>query len=211
MIRREAIPFVLAAAVAMSACSTMPVGGGPVCMPSVSPATTHPSPQQRMPRLRDALRLPDSRTEFLLGGSGTSDDRLRAGGAQLAGTLGYFVTDELELAVRQNLSTSKTGADTTQIWDAATRFAIDYHFPLENVYPQVTPYVGLNLGYIYGDSVTETMAAGPEIGIKYFVKPDVFLQFGAEYEFNFKSSDRLDRAFQNGAFFYGLGFGICFQ
>ena len=51
-------------------------------------------------------------------------------------------------------------------------------------------------------------------GLKVFPNPastTLFLQFGAEYEFNFKSSDRLDRAFQNGAFFYGLGFGICFQ
>lgn len=167
-------------------------------------------PGRRLTR-RDYRRDPESRLEVLLGGSGASDERLRAGNGQLSASIGYYITDEILLAVRQLGSTSKSGSGSERLWDGATRFAADYHFPLENVYPQVTPYVGVNIGYLYGDSVTETMAAGPEVGLKYYVKPDVFLQLGVEYDFTFKSSDRLDRAFENGSFFYGLGFGVCFR
>lgn len=151
-----------------------------------------------------------SRLEITMQGAGTSDERFRAGSGQLAGSVGYYVTERLLLAVRQNVSANKAAADGNDLWDGATRLVADYHFPQANVVPQVTPYLGINIGYIYGDSVTETMTAGPELGIKYFIKPDVFLQLGAEYGFTFRSSDRIDNAFENGSFFYGLGFGACF-
>ncbi|MCA8949450.1 MAG: hypothetical protein KDE27_08095 [Planctomycetes bacterium] len=155
-------------------------------------------------------RDPASRLEFTLQGAGTSDERLRAGGAQLASSVGYYATEQLLLAVRQNVSANKAGDSSASLWDGATRFAVDYLFPQANVVPQVAPYVGISIGYLYGDSIAETMAAGPELGVKYYIKPDVFLQLGAEYDFTFRSSDRIDKAFENGSFFYGLGFGACF-
>lgn len=144
--------------------------------------------------------------EFTLNGAGASDEKFRAGGVQVAGSFGYYFSEMLELSVRQNVSYADAGVGSPELWDGASRVALDFHFPID----RFVPYVGVNGGYIYGDSVHDTLVAGPEAGVKFYVKPDTFLQFGVEYGFTFESSDRIDDAFDNGSFFYELGFGVRF-
>lgn len=167
---------------------------------SLSPqAATRSTPQRATTPL-------DQPWEITLGGAGTSNRDFNAGGAQIATSVGYYLNDVVEVSVRQNLSYGDPGRGISGSWDGVTRAAIDLHLPLG----KVVPYAGANLGYAYGDTLPETFIAGPEAGVKFYVKDDVFLQASAEYEFFFDKSDRLTDAFRDGQLLYGLSMGVRF-
>lgn len=142
--------------------------------------------------------------ELVLSGAGANDRDFDAGGLQFAGSIGYYFTEVLELSLRQNVSMSDAGSGRPDLWDAASRIALDVHFPME----AFVPYVGVNVGYVYGDTLEESLAAGPEAGFKFYLKPETFLLIGVEYEFFFDTEDRINDAFDEGTFFYNLGFGV---
>jgi len=141
--------------------------------------------------------------EFTLQGSGSSDDELDNSTLSLEFSIGYFFTEVFELGLRQGLGYSdpEVGDDN---WNASTRAFADYHFDLQ----RWQPFVGVNFGYLYGDDVNETWIAGPEVGVKYFVKPNTFVQALVEYNATFDSADEVDEAFDDGRFVYALGMGI---
>lgn len=132
--------------------------------------------------------------ELKLAGSGSNDQDFRTVDISASGSLGYFMTKELEIGVRQGL----TYADGGSAWAGDTRIFADYHFDMD----RWQPYVGANIGYQYGDNVNDSWLAGPEIGVKYFVNATTFIDVNAAYEFN------LERGLDDGAFFYGLGIGF---
>jgi hypothetical protein len=132
--------------------------------------------------------------EMRLSGQGSNDQDFRTVDITANLGLGYFVTKELEIGVRQGL----TYADGGSAWAGDTRAFVDYHFDLD----RWQPYVGGNVGYQYGDNVSDSWLAGPEVGIKYFVNSTTFIDVNAAYEFN------LEEGLDDGAFFYGLGIGF---
>ncbi len=144
--------------------------------------------------------------ELTVGGAGTSNQDFNAGGAQLAGSVGYYLNEVVELSVRQNLSYGDAGIGTSGAWDGISRGAIDFHLPLG----RFVPYAGANLGYAYGDTLKETFIAGPQAGVKLYLKDDVFVQAAAEYEFFFDKSDQINDAFRDGQLIYGLSMGVRF-
>lgn len=144
--------------------------------------------------------------ELALGGAGISNDRVSAGSGQVTGAVGYYLNDVVELLVRQNASYSNDGAGSSDVWTAASRVALDVHLPLGNV----VPYVGANLGYAYGTLISDSLMGGPEAGIKFYVKDDVFVLLSGEYQFFFDSSDSLNSAFDDGQILYGLMLGVRF-
>ncbi|MEZ5965511.1 MAG: hypothetical protein R3F56_16880 [Planctomycetota bacterium] len=166
-----------------------------------SPATVQGSSAQPA-RGRDR----DQPWEFTLGGAGSNDESFDTGAGQLAASVGYYVTEGLELSVRQNLWFSDLGNGSPDVWNGSSRFAVDYVVPTR----WVRPFFGVNLGAVYGDSVKESLAAAPEVGIKFFLKDDAFLQVIAEYQFLFETSDRINDAFDNGQFVYGVDLGLRF-
>jgi hypothetical protein len=144
-------------------------------------------------------------TIFSLFGSGSSDDDLdnTAFGAELS--LGYFFRDNLAGEVRQGLSLIDVpGSDDD--WSAATRGALDLYFGTQDV----CPFLGVSLGYVYGDAVSDTWVAGPEAGIRLFVNDTTYITALVEYEFFFDDSDEADDAFDDGRFVYSLGLGFKF-
>lgn len=124
--------------------------------------------------------------------------------AGAAGSFGYFMTDNLELSIRQSLTYSDIGVDSAL--SGSTRVALDFHFDLE----QLQPFVGGNFGYVYGDAVNDTFEAAPELGVKYFVNSTTFIFAMAEYQIFFDSGDEADEAFEDGQFLYTLGIGFRF-
>jgi hypothetical protein len=144
--------------------------------------------------------------EVVLSGAGVSTTELDAGAAQVGLSVGYFLDEMFSLSVRQNLLYGDAGVGTSEAWDGVTRVAADLHVPLG----KFVPYLGANAGYVYGDSFTESFMAGPETGIKYFLKDDAFVQFGVEWQFFFDKGDSLTTAFDDGQLLYLLGFGLRF-
>lgn len=144
--------------------------------------------------------------EVVVAGVGGSNERFNAGGAEAAVSVGYYLTDVVEVSLRQNGSYSDQGRNSPEIWNGATRAALDLHLPLG----MVVPYVGASFGYVYGDTVRDSMMAGPEIGAKIYLQPDAFLLLGAEYQFFFDKGDSLQTAFDEGQLLYTLGMGMRF-
>ena len=122
------------------------------------------------------------------------------------GAIGYFMTKELELSLRQSVGYTDTtsGINGGSSWDASTRIALDYHFDLG----RWQPYIGANVGYVYGDGVSDTWEAAPEAGVKFFVNSTTFIQVGVEYQFFFDEGSDASDAFSDGQFLYSLGIGF---
>lgn len=139
-----------------------------------------------------------------LGGNGTSDKDFDTTIATVELGLEYFLTDTVAGAVRQGVSAVDQPGENA--WNGSTRLALDYFFPVS----PVVPYLGANLGYIYGDGVEESFIGGPEGGIRAFVSESTFINFMVEYQFLFEDADGADEAFDDGRFVYTMGLGVRF-
>jgi outer membrane protein W len=145
--------------------------------------------------------------ELTLTGSGTSNQDADAGNAALQVSLGYFIFDQFELLARQgvgyNDNDNLTGGGTSVT--ASTAVAVDYHFDLD----RFQPFIGAGIGYNYGDSdVDETLFAGPEAGIKWFVKDDTFLYGLVQYQWFFDNVEDIEDNTDDGSFLYAVGIGF---
>ena len=118
------------------------------------------------------------------------------------GSIGYFITDNLEVSLRQSLTYTDIAVDSAM--NGSTRVALDFHFDLE----ALQPFVGGNFGYVYGDAVSDTFEAAPEAGVKWFVNSTTFIFAMVEYQFFFDDTDEIDNAFDDGQFVYSLGIGF---
>lgn len=142
--------------------------------------------------------------EVTVSGTGSNDRKFEDGSFEVTLDIGQYVTPEILLALRQGVTyTSLVPGDQVT---GNTRIAADYHFDLGNF----QPFVGANIGYLYGDRVRDTWAAGPEAGIKYYLQDNAFLFFRTEYQFFFRSGRDLDGRFKDGNFIYTLGAGLNF-
>jgi hypothetical protein len=141
--------------------------------------------------------------EVTLGGGGASDKNFDSGAFALNGSLGYYFTRPLELSVRQSIAFADAGDSQ---WNGSTRLALDYHFDLK----RFRPYIGVNFGGIYGDTVDDSFIAGLGAGVKHYVLEKTFIFAGMEYNWLFKDTDRVDNNFDDGQFVYNLGIGFNF-
>jgi hypothetical protein len=143
--------------------------------------------------------------ELELGGSADNGSRFNGVTAGGNGAIGYFLTDQFELGVRQSVEYNDIG---TTGWAATTALALDFNLPLGDQ-GQIMPYFGGNVGYTYGDNVTNTWVGGPEAGVKIFLNNSTFIYFNASYEITFDRHSTTT-AFSEGEFEYGLGLGLRF-
>ena len=140
--------------------------------------------------------------ELTLGGGGASNKALTSNSISVNGSLGYFLTKDLELSVRQSASYAKI-AHGGDLFTGSTRAAVDYHFDLGNF----KPFVGGNIGYAYGTrGFTDTWEGGPEAGVKYFLNSTTFIFGQVEYQIFFRHGS--GASFDKGSFVYSLGLGV---
>ena len=140
-----------------------------------------------------------------LAGTGASDKDFDNNSAGVTGELGWFLSDQWEVGVRQSVNVFSQDGDGSD-WSGATRAFADYHFgsgPFQ-------PFVGVSLGAIYGEHVKDTGFGGPEVGFKQWVKDDVYLELQVEYQFLFESAGDIDDNFDDGALAYTFGVGFTF-
>ncbi len=140
-----------------------------------------------------------------LSGVGSSDNHFDGntfgGGAEV----GIYHSEQVLYGVRQVLQVA-AGDDVRDRWLGVTRGFVNYNFGTGDA----RPYVGANLGGVYGRRTKETGTAGLEAGVRYFVKDKTFIQFGVDYQFLFDDSDDVDNGFEDGVFLYNLGIGFNF-
>ena len=131
-----------------------------------------------------------------LAGSGSNDRDFDSGSVGVNFELGYFMTKELALGVRQGLNWADS-EESGSFWSGSTFVFLDYHFDMD----RWQPYVGANIGYTYGD-IADTWSAGPEGGVKYFVNTTTYVDLGVSYQFD------LEEGFDEGGFLYSLALGF---
>jgi hypothetical protein len=153
--------------------------------------------------VRDAGAFQKEHKELILSGNGSSDESFDGTVFSASGSLGYFLTDNFEALIRQDISYSEVQG-SSDLWNGGTRLGIDYHFNIEAFYP----FVGANLGYLYGDTVEEQFVAGPQTGIKYFANSTTFILGLVEYEFFFQDTNKANDNFDQGRFVYNIGIGF---
>lgn len=142
--------------------------------------------------------------EFTLSGGGNSNKQFDRSTVTLSLIYGKYITDSWQWSIRQGVNVADVANDNQ--WNGSTRLAVDYHWNFD----RWRPLVGLNVGAIYGNNVSDTGIAGPEVGIKYYPKPDTFIYFLEEYQFFFKDSSDVNDNFDNGAFAHNFGVGFNF-
>jgi len=145
--------------------------------------------------------------EVTLGGSGANGSRFDGFSGAINGSIGYFFSDNLEVSARQSLDYTDVGVRKSL--NGSTRVAVDLHFPLGDM-GQFQPFVGLNIGYVYGDAVNDTWEGAPEGGIKWFVNNTTFIYGSIEYQIFFDRHSSTSQNFSDGQFVYGVGIGFRF-
>jgi hypothetical protein len=139
--------------------------------------------------------------EFLLNGSGVSDNSFDSTIFSITGSLGYFFTNNIEGSVRQAVRFTSVEHGGSS-WEGVTRVAGDYHFD----YGRLWPFLGANIGVVYGDDVSESWLIGVEGGVKFFVNTTTFIEGAIGYDW-FLDDDESD-AFDDGQFVYSVGIGF---
>jgi hypothetical protein len=134
--------------------------------------------------------------ELTLAGQGSNDQDFRTYQASVQASLGYFMSKEFEVGVRQNIA----WADGGSAWGGQTRGFVDYHFDLDRLWP----FVGISAGYNYGEDVTDDWIGGLEVGAKYFLNSTTFVMAVAGYDF------ALCEGLDEGGFVYSLALGVKF-
>ena len=144
--------------------------------------------------------------EFTLGGGGGSNKALNNSLGGVNASLGYFLTDTFEVSLRQNVNYTNGAGSNGADYGGSTFVGIDEHFGTG----RLRPFVGLTLGRLYGDIVTDVWAAGIEGGLKFYVLPKTFLFALGNYDWTFSHGSRPASNFNAGAFLWSLGVGFNF-
>jgi hypothetical protein len=141
----------------------------------------------------------------VLAGHGSSDDSFDNNNFGVSAQAGWYLSEGLELGIRQSVNGAVID-DGDDSWNGSSRFYADYHFGDA----MAVPFIGANIGGIYGEGVNDSGSAGLDAGLKFYVKDDTFIMLLAEYQFLFSDADEIDDQFDDGAFFYTLGVGFNF-
>ncbi|MDB5295686.1 MAG: hypothetical protein JWO31_1669 [Phycisphaerales bacterium] len=146
--------------------------------------------------------------ELTLGGGASNGPDFNGFSASVNGSIGYYFTESLEVGLRQSVTYTDVNTTGGQL-SGSTRVALDLHFPLGDK-GQIVPFVGANIGYVYGDAVNDTFEAAPEAGVKLYLNSNTFVFILAEYQFFFDHANEASDSFSNGSFVYTMGLGFRF-
>lgn len=136
--------------------------------------------------------------ETTLSGAGLSDDEFDNTAFAFAGSIGYYLTKNIPLTFRQTVTYGEV--DNSGRVNGRSVFQAAYQWDLA----RWQPYLGLNLGGIYGPSFVDDGLWGPEGGLKYFVNESTFIFGSVSYEM------LISECCKDGIIPYSLGIGFDF-
>lgn len=144
--------------------------------------------------------------EFTIGGSGAANTDFDHSFGGVNMSYGWYTSETQAWVIRQTVNYSNF--DTTEdAWNGSTRLAFDQHIFGRGA---LRPFIGANIGGVYGDGISETFAAGLEGGVKFYVQNRTFVYLLAEYGWFFNEADRLEDDFNDGQFNWSVGLGFNF-
>lgn len=136
--------------------------------------------------------------EATLNGTGQSDDNFDSPNFGVAGSIGYYYTKNWIWTFKQGLFESDSG-DSTLI-SARSVAQAAYQWDLA----KWQPYLGINIGAVYGAGIDDRGIVGPEAGVKYFVNESTFVFANIAYEVP------VDECCKDGVIPYSVGIGFDF-
>jgi len=144
--------------------------------------------------------------EITLGGSGGSNTDFDSSFGGINFSYGSYINPTLMWQIRQSVNYANPDRGGTS-WNGATRLAFDQHLAARGA---VRPFIGANIGRVYGDNVHDTWAAGLEAGAKFYVQSQTFIYAMAEYGWFFERARGIDNSFSDGQLNFGIGIGYNF-
>jgi hypothetical protein len=139
--------------------------------------------------------------ELTLGGTGANNRGFTAGSGGVDLSIGYFFTQNIEVAFRQNFDVASASGTTD--FTGESRVAADYNFD----FGKWVPFIGANIGGSYGNNGYKgSFEVAPEGGVKYFLNATTFIVAEAEYEIFFRNAH--GNSFNGGSWVYSLGLGV---
>jgi hypothetical protein len=152
---------------------------------------------------------PAPRNELLVGGfyghnyRETDDDtESDLGGAELS--LNHYLTPNVLLSLDQAGFYAFNSVNDG--WGGRTAVGID----LQGNWGRMRPYIGLNVGGVYGRGVQDGFIAGPELGLKVDVAENTFLYGRVAYDYQFRNNWEDWDDFDRGLLMGGAGIGFRF-
>jgi hypothetical protein len=145
--------------------------------------------------------------EITIGGNGSSNRNLNSSNGGGAVSYGYYNASSFETILRQTISYSNPKGPNGNVWNGETSIAGDW-LPVTS--GALRPFVGANLGWVYGSDVRSSAAAGLETGLKYYVAPRTFLYAMADYGWLFRHDKAIAARFTTGLWNWGIGMGFNF-
>jgi hypothetical protein len=148
----------------------------------------------------------DATREFTIGGSGSSNTDMDDSLGALDFSYGMFTSPRSEWLLRQSVSYNNPDNGDNG-WIASSRLAYDWHFADDAT---TRPFLGVNAGRLYGNSVNDTWTAGLEGGAKFFMKSQTFVYALVSYDWLFDKGNQIDDRFHDGRLNWSLGVGYQF-
>jgi len=145
--------------------------------------------------------------EITIGASGSSNRDLDSSAGGGAASYGYYLTNNWEVSVRQTANYSNPKGTGGNFWNGETSGALDYDLAGQGA---LRPFVGANLGWVYGRGVTNSGAAGLEAGLKFYVAPRTFIMPLVNYGWAFRHDKAIASRFSTGIWNWTLGMGFNF-
>jgi hypothetical protein len=180
-----------------------------IILPIAAAAQSSASDYDRASLTSDQYGAHAGNNEFTLGGGGTSNKDLNDSLGGLNFSLGHYLTDAHELVIRQSVNYSNP-RNASRTWNGSTRLAADQFIISHGA---LRPFIGVNVGGVYGDNVRDTWAAGLEAGLKYYVQPRTFIEATVEYDWYFRHANSINNvrnSFDTGQWNWGVGIGFNF-
>jgi hypothetical protein len=144
--------------------------------------------------------------EITIGGNGSTNRALNNSAGGGTASFGYYFDNAWEGVIRQSLSYSNPQGRNGNTWNGETVGAIDFHLIQQG---PVRPFVGANLGWVYG-SPRNTAAAGLETGVKFYVLPRTFIFAMVDYDWFFRHDKAIASRITTGIYNWSVGMGFNF-
>ena len=145
--------------------------------------------------------------EITIGGNGSSNRDLNSSNGGAAGSYGYYFSNTFEGVLRQTVSYSNPKGPNGNVWNGESTVAGDWLLDSSGA---LRPFVGANLGWVYGSNVRSSAAAGLETGLRFYVAPRTFIYAMADYGWLFSHDNAIAARFTTGLWNWGLGMGFNF-
>ena len=136
--------------------------------------------------------------EATLTGTGQSDDEFEDSNFGLTGSLGRYYTENWLFTFKQGIQANDTGDSTLIGARSIVQGAYQWDFA------KWQPYLGMNVGFLYGADINDEAVFGPEAGVKYFVNESTFIFGNISYEVP------VDECCNDGVVPYSVGIGFDF-